>query len=306
MTHYLRSNKKRFGGFFRFIDDVFTLGPHIPDSVYGMSSEDTTRGIDSCVFLGGWFRWQRYKNDDGNEKTRVRMSVYNKESDWVHYDPIKYTGRTSAAPKSQGNGIVISQMIRTARICNNLEDFMVEAELILRRLLIRGWKPYELRVTWQRTVRELFCVAPAQREKIERLFDTATDRHYRKCPMPKLRAYVWSKPNRGMPDKDTEPAEGTERAGKSEDTSHTDPAPQGADVKPTGSANQRKSESDSFVPLFSHLLPFRTDVFLFFFVLSLFSSPLSTRPLTTASSFGEEHDKYEGTAQRYVVVGCCQ
>ena len=187
-----KSMQLQFEFYSRYIDDAMPLGPDIPDETYGITSENTTDAPDNITFIGGRFRWQRYNDND--KSTYIRTSVYHKESEWENFQPIKYTARTSAAPLSQGKGILTSQFRRCMLICNNLQDAIQDSTYILWHLLSRGYTQNDLRGTWTREVKNFYTHDPKGKVQMLRVFEHAAYLVTNNQEIPQEPPYVGRRP----------------------------------------------------------------------------------------------------------------
>ena len=165
----------------RFIDDMLMWGTQPPPAeLYGMEYLETSHEEDKVTFLGMMIRIQRYLD---SVKPRVRLSVYNKELDWVDFSPLKYTSVYSTAPRKQIRGVLTGAVLRANTICNNLPDFKMECQRVLYHLFSRGHDPGFLTPTWKNVIKRLYSNFPKELSDCMKLFTVVVNRYKAEKPM---------------------------------------------------------------------------------------------------------------------------
>ena len=82
-----------------------------------------------------------------------RTKTYDKR-DAFGFDIVNYPDLSGNIPHRQAYGVFISQIIRYARICSNKEDLSEKINLLIKKLINRGFDTNQLKNTYKRCVNQ--------------------------------------------------------------------------------------------------------------------------------------------------------
>ena len=82
----------------------------------------------------------------------ITSKIYDKRDDF-NFPIVNYPHLDGDVPKSTSYGVYISQLIRFARACSNVEDFNQRNLLISEKLLKQGYRYHKLRSTFSKFYR---------------------------------------------------------------------------------------------------------------------------------------------------------
>ena len=74
----------------------------------------------------------------------LSSKIYNKRDDF-NFETVNFPFLDGDAPRSLSYGVYISQLIRFARVCSNVNDFINRSLLLSVKLLKQGYRYYKIR-----------------------------------------------------------------------------------------------------------------------------------------------------------------
>ena len=198
------SDQKKYVNASRYIDDMLMWGTQPPpQDLYQMEYLETSHEEDKITFLGMMARIQRYEH----KKPRIRLSVYNKELDWVDFTPLKYTSAYSTAPIKQVRGILTGAVLRANVICNNMSDFKLECQRIIYHLLGRGHNAEYLVPTWNTVIQRLYMNFAKELNECKHFFHQVVKQYKAQKPLWTENEFIgYTRPTKPMADTTPLPA----------------------------------------------------------------------------------------------------
>lgn len=83
------------------------------------------------------------------ESGKIKTKIYDKRDDF-NFSIVNYPNLKGDIPKSTSYGVYISQLIRFARACSNVQDFNSRNLLMTKKLLTQGFHYHKLRATFSK------------------------------------------------------------------------------------------------------------------------------------------------------------
>ena len=74
----------------------------------------------------------------------VSSKIYDKQDDF-NFEIVQFPFRDGDVPRSHSYGVYISQLIRFARMCSNVDDFNNRYLFLTAKLLKQGYRYYKIR-----------------------------------------------------------------------------------------------------------------------------------------------------------------
>ena len=74
----------------------------------------------------------------------VSSKIYDKRDDF-NFEIVNFPFLDGDLPRSPSNGVYISQLIRFARVCSNVDDFNNRKSFLTAKLLKQGYRYHKIR-----------------------------------------------------------------------------------------------------------------------------------------------------------------
>ena len=130
----------------RYLDDKLNLdNPHFDNHIADIYPTELELKKTNNTVLEADFLDLDIKIDNG----KVCTKIYDKRDDY-NFDIVNFPHLDGDVPRATSYGVYISQLIRFARGCSNVNDFSERNVLLTNRLLHQGYRFHKLRKTFSK------------------------------------------------------------------------------------------------------------------------------------------------------------
>ena len=130
----------------RYLDDILNLdNPHFDNHIADIYPTELELKKTNNTVLEADFLDLNIKIDNG----KVCTKIYDKRDDY-NFDIVNFPHLDGDVPRATSYGVYISQLIRFARGCSNVNDFSERNFLLTNRLLQQGYRFHKLRKTFSK------------------------------------------------------------------------------------------------------------------------------------------------------------
>lgn len=141
---------KKFNACFRYIDDLLCINNHqlMDDVMTEIYPKELSLTSDDAILQCHYLDLDLEIRDD-----KIHSKLFDKR-DAFGFSIVNFPDLSGNIPNKQSYGVFVSQLIRYARSCMSVTDFIYRTKILVRRLTSQGFKPIRLRHVFEKFAAE--------------------------------------------------------------------------------------------------------------------------------------------------------